>query len=69
MNFFINFLDIENIPLEELDFADTDICLVEYSKKEKWIFNYEKKNYKIGICYWCRNKKYLVYMCICNQVK
>lgn len=64
----LNFLDIENIPLEELDFADSDICLVEYSKEDNWIFNYEKKEYKQGKCDWCNSYKYLIFMCNCNEV-
>jgi len=55
--------------LEELDFADTDICLVEHSKEENWIFNYEKKNYKQGKCDWCNSYRYLIIICKCNEVK
>jgi len=66
----LNYLEYnQTAKLEEIDLADTDFCLVEFSyENSPWIFEIKKLEQKEGKCEWCNNRKMLTYFCACKEV-
>jgi ubiquitin C-terminal hydrolase len=55
--------------LEDLELADTDLTIVEYSTENSgWIFEVKKMEQKEGKCEWCNNRKMLRFYCACKEV-
>ena len=55
--------------LEDLELADTDLTIVEYStEKTGWIFEVKKVEQKEGKCEWCNHRKMLRFFCACKEV-
>lgn len=60
---------VENASLDEVELADTDICIVEYSTPASpWIFEVKKIEQKEGKCDWCNSRRLLRYFCPCKEV-
>ena len=59
----------EKAKLEEIELADTDTSLVEFSYDDStWIFEVKKIEQKEGKCEWCNQRKNLRYFCSCKDV-
>ncbi len=61
------YLDLPKCSLEELDFFDTDLCLME-EMDDDWLIELKAIELKNGSCEWCRGNKLLRYPCVCKDV-
>ena len=60
---------IPKISLKDLEYADTDLCVIEFVENENpEIFEVEQILMKEGVCDWCRDRKILRYFCPCKDV-
>ncbi len=66
----LTFLEYNQNPaLEDIEVADNDMCILEYSTPSSpWVFEVKKIEQKEGTCEWCNARRTLRYYCVCKEV-